>query len=102
VHAALAAAEAPLGEIAVKIGLHRGTAIAVTSNRSLDFFGRTVNIGARVQGRAGAGEVLLTSAVLDDPDVAELLVTRDLTVHRFEAELRGLAGRFQLAAIGAS
>ncbi len=59
--------------IQVKLGLHRGPAIAVTSNRTLDYFGRMVNLSARVQGAAGAGEILVTPAVLEDPGVASWL-----------------------------
>jgi adenylate cyclase len=61
----------PLNQIAVKIGLHRGPTIAVTSNRLLDYFGRTVNIAARVQSASRSGEVLATEAVLSDPAVSE-------------------------------
>jgi adenylate cyclase len=99
VHRAFAEAAAPLGDIAVKIGLHRGPAIAVTSNRALDFFGRTVNIAARVQGRAEAGEVLLSEAVWSDPGVRALLDERGIVPRMIDAELRGLSGRFQLAAL---
>ena len=42
-----------LADVTVKIGLHRGPTIAVTSNRATDYFGRTVNIAARVQGKSG-------------------------------------------------
>src|SRR5205807_4819597 len=66
------------GLIAVKLGLHRGPAIAVTSNRMLDFFGRTVNIAARVQASAHPREVLMTEAVACDPAVAKLLDAQKL------------------------
>ena len=46
---------------AVRIGMHHGSAI----ERSGDYFGRTVNIAARVSALAGAGEVLVTQAVVD-------------------------------------
>ncbi|HZS35228.1 MAG TPA: DUF5939 domain-containing protein [Polyangia bacterium] len=99
VHAAFKRAASPLGDIAVKIGLHRGPAIAVTSNRALDFFGRTVNIAARVQGRADAGEVLLSEAVLADPRAQAVLAEHGLAPRMIETELKGLAGRFHLAAL---
>ena len=43
----------------LKIGLHKGAAIAVTLNDRLDYFGQTVNIAARVQNLADADEILL-------------------------------------------
>ena len=38
------------GELHLKIGVHSGSCIAVELNDRLDYFGRTVNIAARVQG----------------------------------------------------
>ncbi|MHB8872862.1 MAG: DUF5939 domain-containing protein [Myxococcaceae bacterium] len=85
-----AKAKLPLGSIEVKIGLHRGPTIAVTSNRALDYFGRTVNIAARVQGASQAGEVLLTDAVLSDPAAAAALEERNLTPRPRQVELKGV------------
>jgi class 3 adenylate cyclase len=34
--------------VILKIGVHKGAAIAVTLNDRLDYFGQTVNIAARV------------------------------------------------------
>jgi adenylate cyclase len=44
----------------VRVGMHHGPAI----ERAGDYFGRTVNIAARVSALAGAGEVLVTDAVV--------------------------------------
>lgn len=44
----------------VRVGMHHGPAI----ERGGDYFGRTVNIAARVSALAGAGEVLVTDAVV--------------------------------------
>ena len=85
--------------IAVKIGLHRGAAIAVTSNRNLDYFGRTVNIAARVQGKSAANQVLLSDAVIDDPQVQELLAARPVTRESFTTGLKGLGDSFRLHAV---
>ena len=91
--AAVGAGLAMLGEIAtfnqglvdkeliLKIGIHKGAAIAVTLNDQLDYFGQTVNIAARVQNLADAGEIYLTRAVRDAPGVGELLSS-------FEVEAR--------------
>lgn len=82
----------PLRSVEVKIGLHRGPAIAVTTNRNLDFFGRTVNIAARVQGRSAPRQVLASESVLQDPDVGRLLSSMGLAPHRMETSLKGIAG----------
>ena len=44
----------------VRVGMHHGPAI----ERGGDYYGRTVNIAARVSALAGAGEVLVTDAVV--------------------------------------
>ena len=55
--------------IILKIGAHCGPSIAVTLNENLDYFGQTVNIAARVQSFAGAGEICLTEALYMAPSV---------------------------------
>lgn len=64
---------------------------SVTSNRALDYFGRTVHIAARVQGWASAGEVLVTAELLDDPTVAEALRPLPVTVGAARSSLRASA-----------
>lgn len=46
--------------IALKVGAHVGPCLAVTLNERLDYFGQTVNLAARVQRLAEAGEIFLT------------------------------------------
>ena len=60
-------------DLVLKMGLHRGHSIAVTSNGSVDYFGQTVNIAARVQAMAGAGQICLTEDVYDVAGVPDLL-----------------------------
>ena len=43
----------------IKLGIHGGPCYVVTANGSLDFFGQTVNVAARLQGLAESGEVVL-------------------------------------------
>jgi adenylate cyclase len=49
------------GYPSVRVGMHTGTAL----KRGDDWFGRTVNLAARVSGAAAGGEVLLTAATRD-------------------------------------
>jgi len=76
--------------IILKMGAHCGPSIAVTLNENLDYFGQTVNIAARVQSFADAGEICLTEALYTAPGVRELLTGRH--VETFEAPLRGVEG----------
>jgi adenylate cyclase len=81
-----------LKRLQVKIGLHRGPTIAVTSNRSLDFFGRTVNVAARVQNESRAGEVVLSKGVTADPRVPAFLAEQKLLPSERLVNLKGIAG----------
>ncbi len=89
----------PLRSVEVKIGLHRGPVIAVTSNRAVDYFGRTVNVAARAEGQARPREVLVTAAVLADPAVRALLETHGLTTAAFTAAVKGVAQPIEMHSI---
>jgi class 3 adenylate cyclase len=77
-------------DIILKMGAHCGPSIAVTLNENLDYFGQTVNIAARVQSCADAGEICLTEALYAAPGVRELLASHH--VEEFDAPLRGVEG----------
>lgn len=76
--------------INIKIGLHHGNAIAVNSNNLLDYFGRTVNMAARIQGQSQGGDVVLTREVFLDPAVQRVLNNGDFSVSHFNAHLKGI------------
>jgi class 3 adenylate cyclase len=63
--------------IVVKLGLHVGPCIAVTLNDRLDYFGRTVNLAARLQSESQGGDVVLSETMAAEPGVAERLKTLD-------------------------
>ncbi|SCB11054.1 Adenylate cyclase, class 3 [Rhizobium miluonense] len=73
----------------LKIGVHRGAAIAVTLNERLDYFGQTVNIAARVQNLADGDEICITEEVYRAPAVAEIIAP--YPVAKSEAELKGVS-----------
>ncbi len=91
--------------IGLKVGLHAGACLAVTLNDRLDYFGQTVNIAARVQALARAGEIVVTADVLSLAGAAELVT--DLQIESGDVELRGIAEdvrvhRLRAAAVDAS
>jgi class 3 adenylate cyclase len=59
--------------LGLKIGVHVGPALVVNAEGRLDYFGHTVNVAARVQALAAAGEMCVTREVHDAPGVVELL-----------------------------
>ena len=76
--------------IILKIGAHCGPSIAVTLNENLDYFGQTVNVAARVQALADAGEICLSEALYSAPGVSQLLTGHKVV--SFDAPLRGVEG----------
>jgi adenylate cyclase len=74
--------------LALKVGVHHGPAIAMTANDHLDYFGRTVNLAARVADESRGGDVVVLQDVLDQ---SALGGRDDITTEPFTARLRGLA-----------
>lgn len=87
----LAAPSAGQRPLLLKVGIHSGPCIAVTLNGRLDYFGCTVNLAARLEGLSSGGDVVISSAVHADPEVAEMLYGADseLTAASFEKMLKG-------------
>jgi class 3 adenylate cyclase len=72
----------------LKVGVAAGPCYVVTANGILDYFGHTVNVAARLQGAARAGEIVLENELAR-------AATADgagdsYVVERFVAELKGL------------
>jgi class 3 adenylate cyclase len=80
----------------IKIGIHHGPAIAVNANDRLDYFGRTVNIAARVQRESLGGDVVLTQELFQDPRVQKVLRDFQIKVNTFQTALKGIEGTFTL------
>lgn len=79
-------------ETGLKVGLHEGSALAVTSEDRLDYFGQTVNVAARVQGLAQAGEIWLTPSVFGAPGVAPALRDAGWKEEPHDVSLKGVGG----------
>lgn len=75
--------------VIIKIGLHRGYCIAVNSNEQQDYFGQTVNTAARIQGLAGAKQVVMSEDVYLFDGVLALL-EQQYDVNRSSEKLKGI------------
>ncbi|MBT9545749.1 MAG: adenylate/guanylate cyclase domain-containing protein [Candidatus Sericytochromatia bacterium] len=75
-------------QLGLKVGLHTGPVLAVNANERLDFFGQTVNLAARIQGLAEAGEIWVSETVLN-PSTEAILTEAG---YRFEARSAFLKG----------
>lgn len=62
-----------LKPLALKVGLHQGPCLAINQNERLDYFGTTVNIGARLCSLCQGSELLLSDTIHEDPEVAAWL-----------------------------
>jgi adenylate cyclase len=82
--------------LVLKAGLHHGPVIAVNANERLDYFGRTVNIAARLGAESGGGEVILMREAFEEPVVRAALEGWLLHMERFNARLRGIESEQEL------
>jgi adenylate cyclase len=90
--------------LALKVGVHHGPAIAMTANDHLDYFGRTVNLAARVADQSHGGDVVVLREVLDQADQSAVRRRGNITTESFTARLRGLdhdQGLVRLMVVGA-
>jgi class 3 adenylate cyclase len=87
--------------IVLKLGLHAGPCVAVTTGDVLDYFGATVNIAARLEHQCRGGEVVVSEAMAQDAEAATALADR--TRIEETAILRGVSApvRFVRIAVGA-
>jgi class 3 adenylate cyclase len=90
----------PDKSLILKIGVHKGAAIAVTQNERLDYFGQTVNIAARVQNLADADEIFVSQDVYDATGVRDRLAA--FVVESRTAQLRGVQQELPVFRVGAA
>ena len=82
--------------VGLKVGLHAGPALAINAGQNIDYFGQTVNIAARVQGLADAGEICLTGALNGDGEIPALLARSGFDGHAELARLKGVSTEEQV------
>ncbi len=92
----LTALLAPREPVALKIGVHQGPSIAINADGTLDYFGTTVNVSARVQNESAGGDIVITKAISADPACAAVLARRVAAAQHFTIPLKGLTGEFDL------
>jgi class 3 adenylate cyclase len=60
----------------LKLGIHAGSCIAVTTGDTLDYFGATVNIAARLEHECRGGEVIVSEDVAKDIETGAAMAGR--------------------------
>ena len=79
--------------IQVRIGLHRGTALLVNLNSSIDYFGSTVNKAARIQNLSKSDEVSFSEDVYSDQAFLTALQAAGVSeIHKRVEDLKGIQG----------
>lgn len=64
------------GPLRIRVTLHRGPCLAVRLNANVDYFGNTVNLAAKLQPLAGAGQIVATEP-LDGAETLEFRLFPD-------------------------
>lgn len=82
--------------IVIKLGLHHGPAVAVNSNDRLDYFGRTVNIAARIGAVSTGNDIVMSAHCHDREGVREIIDEAGLSGKGFESSLKGIEEIFEL------
>ena len=82
--------------LGLKIGIHRGQVIAVKANQTLDYFGQTVNIAARIQNLAGSGEIWISDDLYGDQIKQVLIDTKLHPVSTIQANLKGVGKQIKV------
>jgi class 3 adenylate cyclase len=82
--------------IRVRISMNRGSCIAVRFNTDIDYFGNAVNLAAKLQGSAGAGQVAFSRAVHEAPGVVEVLADLGAEIEVLSASLPALGGDIEV------
>ena len=84
------------GDLLLKIGIHEGPCLAVSLNDRQDYFGRTVNIAARVQGLATSRSIFATKRVVTDTEASKLLQSNGIFATPEKRSLRGIANQVEI------
>lgn len=82
--------------IRVRVSLNRGPCIAVRFNTEIDYFGNTVNLAAKLQGSADAGQVAFSRSVMMGPGVEEALAELGVELETLHVDLPALGGEIEV------
>ncbi|MGE3674733.1 MAG: DUF5939 domain-containing protein [Polyangiaceae bacterium] len=82
----------------LKVGVYSGPCYSVNANNILDYFGQSVNIAARLQGKAGGGEVVLTEEAANKALQHGWLAGATPSAP-FLAELKGVSGSLSMVRV---
>jgi len=76
----------PTGGVRLRVSIHSGPCLAVRLNADIDYFGNTVNLAAKLQALADAGEIVVSEATYSAPGVATWLASEGAVVEEIRLE----------------
>jgi class 3 adenylate cyclase len=83
-------------DIRVRISLNRGSCIAVRFNADIDYFGNAVNLAAKLQGSADAGQIAISTSVHEAPGVRAALAELGVELETLSVDLPALGGAIEV------
>lgn len=83
--------------LTIKLGVHHGPLIAVSANDRLDYFGRTVNVAARLWAESEGADIVFLRDVFEELEPGSEL--RSLPSERLRTRLRGVEGERDLVRV---
>ena len=87
--------------IRLRVSIHYGQCIAVNLNSGIDYFGKTVNIAAKIQKLAGASQIVFTKEYKENPDVDFFLESNNIILEELKYEIPGMKDQFTIYRINA-
>jgi class 3 adenylate cyclase len=88
--------------IIIKAGVHCGACIAVTLNDTLDYFGRMVNLAARIQGESKGGDIVVSRALYECAGVEKMVDGLGWRGALKSAALKGIENEIDLVTLARS
>jgi class 3 adenylate cyclase len=76
----------PASNVRLRVSIHTGPCLAVKLNTDIDYFGNTVNLAAKLQSLAGAGEIVVSEATYAAPGVVAWLASEGAAVEEIRFE----------------
>lgn len=82
----------PDDALILKVGMHSGSCLSVTLNNTLDYFGTTVNMSARIGALSKGNDVIISASALEMPNVRKTFEGNGFEIGQsMMVKLRGLS-----------
>ncbi|MCB1189657.1 MAG: adenylate/guanylate cyclase domain-containing protein [Leptospiraceae bacterium] len=73
--------------VRLRVSINTGPCIAVNFNSGIDYFGSTINLGAKLQSFVNAGQVAFSEYFYNKPEVRQILEAQNIKVEELEEQI---------------